>query len=119
MTSKADLDRLVRIREALEREAGVSETQGLEQYPQDEEQNEYRYIDYGWLDKVAAGLTAGARKHPGETWKKIPAREHAARALRHLSLYLAGDKSEPHLVNASMRCMMAFAMAEEAEGGAR
>lgn len=116
MTSKAELDRLVRIREALEREAGVSETQGLEQYPQDEEQNEYRYIDYGWLDKVAAGLTAGARKHPGETWKKIPAREHAARALRHLSLYLAGDTSEPHLVNASMRCMMAFAMAEGRDG---
>ena len=44
-----------------------------QKYPQDEEQNEYRYIDCGWLDKVATGLTAGARKHPGETWKEIPA----------------------------------------------
>ena len=96
-------------------EEGLIPPQGEEKYPQDEEQNEYRYIHYGWLDKVAEGLTAGARKHPGETWKKIPAGEHAARALRHLSLYLAGDTSEPHLVNASMRCMMAFAMTEETE----
>ena len=86
--------------------------QGQEKYPQDEEPNEYRYIHFPWLDKVAEGLTAGARKHPGETWRKIPAKEHAARALRHLSLYLAGDTSEPHLVNASMRCMMAFAVEE-------
>ena len=93
--------------------------QGLETYPQDEEQNEYRYIHYGWLDKVAEGLTAGARKHPGETWRKIPAKEHAARALRHLSLWLAGDRSDSHIINASMRCMMAFAMMEEAEVGAR
>lgn len=97
----------------IDRVMGETAPQGEEKYPQDEEQNEYRYIHYGWLDKVAEGLTAGARKHPGETWKKIPAGEHAARALRHLSLYLAGDRSEPHLVNASMRCMMAFAMMEE------
>lgn len=93
----------------------AEQAQGLEQYPQDSEPNEYRYIDYRWLDKVAEGLTAGARKHPGETWRDIPTREHAVRALRHLSLYLAGDTSEPHLINASMRCMMAFAMTEEAE----
>ena len=90
-----------------------------QKYPQDEEQNEYRYISASWLDEIAKGLTAGAEKHPGETWRDIPAKEHAVRALRHLSLYLAGDTSEPHLINASMRCMMAFAMAEEAEGGAR
>lgn len=90
-----------------------------QKYPQSAESNEYRYIDFEWLDEIATGLTAGAEKHPGETWRDIPAKEHAVRALRHLSLYLAGDTSEPHLINASMRCMMAFAMAEEAEGGAR
>ena len=90
-----------------------------QKYPQSAESNEYRYIDFEWLDEIATGLTAGAEKHPGETWRDIPAKEHAVRALRHLSLYLAEDTSEPHLINASMRCMMAFAMAEEAEGGAR
>lgn len=97
-------------------EEGLIPPQDEEKYPQDEEQNEYRYIHYGWLDKVAEGLTVGARKHPGETWRKIPAKEHAARALRHLSLYLAGDTSEPHIINASMRCMMAFAMMEGKDG---
>lgn len=82
-------------------------------YPQSAEMNEYRYIDFEWLDEVAAGLTAGAEKHPGETWREIPAAEHAARAVRHLSMWLAGDRSDTHLVNASMRCMMARAMERE------
>ena len=79
----------------------------LMEYPQDEEGNEYRFIDAEWLDAVAEGLTAGARNHPNETWRDIPAEEHAARAMRHLNLFRKGDRSEPHLVNASMRCMMA------------
>lgn len=89
-----------------------------QKYPQNSEKNEYRYIDCWWLDQVATGLTVGAEKHPGETWRSIPAEEHAARALRHLALYRMGDRSEPHLVNASMRCMMACVMdAEEANDG--
>ena len=79
-------------------------------FPQDQEANEYRYTSPAWLDAIAYGLTAGANKHPGETWRDIPANEHAARALRHLNLDLMGDRSEDHLVNASMRCMMAFEM---------
>lgn len=77
------------------------------EYPQDREDNEYRFIDAEWLDKVAAGLTAGDVKHPGATWKNIPAKEHAARAIRHLNMFRKGDRSEDHLINASMRCMMA------------
>ena len=82
-------------------------------YPQDQEENEYRFIDPVWLDEVAAGLTAGDVKHPGATWKTIPPEEHAARAIRHLNMFRMGDRSEAHLINASMRCMMAFAT----EGG--
>ena len=80
-------------------------------YPQDEEPNEYRYIHFAWLDEIAMGLTAGAKKHPGETWREIPSEKHVSRAIRHLSMHLTGDSSEPHLINASMRCMMAFATA--------
>lgn len=79
-------------------------------YPQSAEPNEYRYFSYPWMDEIAAGLTAGAEKHPGETWHDIPAKEHAARAVRHLSMWLAGDRSDKHIINASMRCMMARAM---------
>lgn len=79
-------------------------------YPQTEESNEYRYIDNAWLDELAVGLTAGAKTHPGETWRDIPAKEHMARALRHINLYLKGDRTDNHIINASMRCMMAFAL---------
>ena len=84
-----------------------------QKYPQDEEQNEYRYISPSWVDAIACGLTAGAEKHPGETWHDIPAKEHAARAVRHLSMWLAGDRSDKHIINASMRCMMAWVMEQE------
>ena len=72
-----------------------------QKYPQDEEKNEYRYIDYGWLDEVATGLTAGAKKHPGETWRDIPSAEHAARALRHLSMEREEDQNyDPEEIDA-------------------
>lgn len=80
---------------------------GETEYPQATEDNEYRYIDAGWLDEIAAGLTAGAAKYPGETWRSTPADEHAARAIRDLNLYRMGDRQDNHLINASMRCMMA------------
>jgi len=77
-------------------------------YPQDAEENEYRYLSPDWLDAIARGLTKGAVKHPGETWRTIPAREHAWRAVRHLIMYLMGDTSDDHLINGSMRAMMAY-----------
>jgi|GEM_PF-923054 len=77
-------------------------------YQQDQEANEYRYLSPAWLDAMAEGLTKGAVKHPGETWRTIPADEHLARAMRHINLYRKGDRSDPHIVNASMRLMMAF-----------
>ena len=92
--------------DAIEREPGRLEVET--DYPQAHEKNEYRYLSPAWLDEIAKGLTAGQKKHPGETWREIPAKEHAWRAVRHLMLYLKGDKADTHLVNASMRCMMAF-----------
>ncbi len=86
-------------------------------YPQSAEKNEYRYLDFRWLDEVATGLTAGAEKHPGETWRDIPATEHVVRALRHLSMWMAGDRSDNHIINASMRCMMARAMERVSQVG--
>lgn len=106
------------------REAGIKDHQcakdhqradDVPAYPQDTEEDEYRYIDAGWLEAVARGLTAGAKKHPGETWRQIPPEEHAARAMRHLNLYRAGDREDTHLINAAMRCMMAY-VTEKARG---
>lgn len=88
-------------------------------YPQDQESNEFRYFSPEWLNEMAKGLTKGAAKHPGETWKTIPAKEHVWRAIRHLILWAGGDRSEPHLVNASMRVMMAFVTSENEMGQAK
>ena len=90
--------------------------EGTRLFPQDSEENEYRYIEPRWLDGIARGLTAGAVKHPGETWKNIPANEHLARAMRHINLYLMGDRSENHIINASMRLMMAEAASHNERG---
>ena len=86
-----------------------------QKYPQDEEKNEYRYISASWLDEIAKGLTKGAAKHPGETWRTIPSDEHLSRAMRHINLYRMGDRTEPHIINASMRLMMAFCTAKNEE----
>lgn len=85
-----------------------AEAHGVTDYPQAHENNEYRYLSPAWLDDIAKGLTAGQEKYPGETWRGIPAREHAWRAVRHLMLYLKGDTQDTHIINASMRCMMLF-----------
>lgn len=77
-------------------------------YPQDQEKDECRYLIPNWLLAMSEGLTKGAVKHPGETWRQIPAKEHAWRAIRHLLKYIAGDKEDDHLTNASMRTMMAW-----------
>lgn len=84
-------------------------------FPQDEETNEYRYLYPQWINAISCGLTEGNRKHPGATWKSIPAAEHAARAMRHINMFLMGDRSENHLINASMRMMMAYAVEENEE----
>ena len=76
------------------------------EFPQETENNEYRYISPAWLDAIAEGLTNGQRKYPGETWRQIPSAEHLARAMRHINLYRMGDRTEPHIINASMRLMM-------------
>lgn len=107
------IDTLERLKNSLV--GGPDEKLAVKKYPQAAEDNEYRYIDAGWLDDIAVGLTAGAKKYPGETWRSTPAKEHASRAFRHLNLYRKGDQQEPHLLNASMRCMMAYVMDREGE----
>lgn len=79
-----------------------------QKFPQDEEDDECRYLIAPWLLKMSEGLTKGARKHPGASWKTIPPKEHAWRAVRHLLKYIAGDTEDDHLTNASMRIMMAW-----------
>ena len=46
-----------------------------QKYPQNEERNEYRYVDSWWLDQVATGLTAGGEEAPRRDVEKYPCRQ--------------------------------------------
>jgi hypothetical protein len=75
------------------------------------EQDEFRYLDPQWLIDLSKGLTKGAEKYGVDNWRQIEAREHAWRAVRHLVYWAVGDRTEDHLLNASMRCMMVCVVA--------
>jgi hypothetical protein len=56
----------------------------------------------------------GERK--GKTgWRNIPVQLHLEHAKRHIELYFAGDRSEPHLRHAFCRLMMAVIINESTE----
>lgn len=58
-------------------------------------------------------LAEGAKKYGINNWKLISRDDHLNHALRHIFLYISGDTSENHLVNAA--CRMDFAL--ETKGG--
>ena len=43
----------------------------------------------------------------GDTWESLTIDEHLDHAMNHIILYLEGDKTEKHLVNATCRILMA------------
>ena len=84
-------------------------------FPQHPEPNEYRFLVPGWIDALALGMTAGHESHPEDAWTTIPATEHLWRAARHIIMYLSGNRTEDHIMHASMRLMMAWATAGKDE----
>lgn len=106
-----DKENVERMRELVSKNKAKGLTNKV--FPQEQEDNEYRYLNAAWLDEMAKGLTTGAKKHPGESWHDIPADEHMARAFRHINLARMGDTSDSHLINASMRLMMAYAVSKK------
>lgn len=67
----------------------------------------YDLIPADVLQKVAGVLAEGAKKYGEDNWKKITVEEHINHAIAHLFLYLQGDTSEAHLLNATCRVMFA------------
>lgn len=84
-------------------------------FPQHPEPNEYHFLVPGWIDALALGMTAGHESHPEDAWTTIPATEHLWRAARHIIMYLSGNRTEDHIMHASMRLMMAWATAGKGE----
>lgn len=65
------------------------------------------------LLKVAAVLHAGREKYGAGNWKRIAQRDHLNHAMVHIVKFMAGDRSESHLVNAICRLMFAEAVGSE------
>lgn len=60
-------------------------------------------------------LEVGAAKYGRDNWMKIDTEDHINHAIRHLRLWLSGDRSENHLGNASCRCLFALYTANNNE----
>ena len=56
-------------------------------------------------------LEFGLRKYGKDNWRKIPIEDHLNHLLVHVHLWLSGDRSEPHLVNAAARIFFALDLA--------
>lgn len=66
------------------------------------------------LRLLAQCLGFGARKYGKDNWRNIPLEDNLAHAMNHLNEWNAGDRSEPHLVNALARTTFALTQAVEA-----
>lgn len=58
--------------------------------------------------QIAQTMTDALRDHDEGGWRELPRKEHVTRAIRHLTLYLVGDKSEDHLSHAACRALFAL-----------
>lgn len=67
------------------------------------------------LRLLAQCLGFGARRYGCENWKKIPIEDHLNHAMNHINEWRAGDRSEPHLVNAMAR--ITFALWQAVDSG--
>lgn len=57
---------------------------------------------------LAQCLGFGAAKYGDNNWHLVTEREHLNHAQIHITLWLDGDRSEPHLVNAAARIFFAL-----------
>jgi hypothetical protein len=73
----------------------------------------YVLMDSYAMNQMAQVLWHGANKYGVDNWKLIHSKDHVNHAMNHIFLWLAGDKTENHLVNAFTRLMFAVAMEKQ------
>lgn len=72
---------------------------------------EYYFLDFDsqvLLDVAKISKNGCDRRGP-DNYKKVTCNEHLDRALAHIHLFLAGDRSDNHLGNAICRLIFAYA----------
>jgi len=55
---------------------------------------------------VAEAMAKGAARYGDDNWRGLPKEEMVNHAIRHLVLWMAGDRSEPHAAHAAANCLM-------------
>lgn len=60
------------------------------------------------LRECAVVMSGGAEKYGDNNWRGLPQREMLNHGMRHLVLYMSGDRSEPHLSHAACNLLMAM-----------
>lgn len=58
------------------------------------------------LQAVAEAMAKGAARYGDDNWRGLPKEEMVNHAIRHLVLWMAGDRSEPHAAHAAANCLM-------------
>jgi len=71
----------------------------------------YDLIPPDALSSVARVMAKGAKRHGENNWQRgMPPEVCVNHAIRHLYLWLQGDKSEPHAAHAAANCLMLIAL---------
>ena len=63
--------------------------------------------------EVAEVMGTGAEKYGIDNWKKLPPESCVNHAIRHLYLYLSGDRSEDHAAHAACNCLMLIELSKQ------
>jgi hypothetical protein len=58
-------------------------------------------------------MATGAERYGEKNWMGLPPESMVNHAIRHLYLYLSGDKSEDHAVHAACNCLMLIGLGEK------
>jgi hypothetical protein len=74
----------------------------------------YDLLPLAGLTAMAEAMARGLEKYPRDNWRKgIPVEQCINHAIRHLYLWLEGDRSEDHLAHCGCNVLMAITLKEE------
>ena len=68
---------------------------------------DFSLVPWAAVRIVAEVMTDALKDHDRDGWRKLPRREHASRAARHLALYFVNGQEE-ELRHAACRALMAL-----------
>ena len=77
---------------------------------------DYRYDLIPGLHSVALAMGQGAKKFGENNWRGLESSVCINHALRHIFLWLSGDRSEPHMSHAACNLLMLVELEDKKDG---